>query len=109
VGGIPYQLGRILTLFIVITRLAQEPGTPNVLPSWQLVGAVFAVDILASFFALFGWISGPAGRYDTRPDGWVDIVTVVKIWLYSFGVVVIILLVCELVLIRSHAHTDIHP
>jgi len=78
---------------IFITRLAQEPGTPNVLPAWQLVGAVFGVDILASIFALFGWISGSRGRYDTDANGHVDIVTVVKIWLYSFGVVVIILLV----------------
>lgn len=30
----------------VVTRLAQEPGTPNVWPSWQLVGAVLGVDIL---------------------------------------------------------------
>jgi H+-transporting ATPase len=74
----------------VVTRLAQEPGTPNVFPSWQLIGAVLGVDILASIFALFGWISGPAPH-----GGWTDIVTVVKIWGYSFGVTVIILLVCE--------------
>ncbi|WVR09316.1 plasma-membrane proton-efflux P-type ATPase [Kwoniella sp. DSM 27419] len=74
---------------IFITRLAQEPGTPNVFPSWQLIAAVLAVDILASLFALFGWISGPAIEH----GGWVDIVTVVKVWLYSFGVVVVILLI----------------
>lgn len=74
---------------IFITRLAQEPGTPNVFPSWQLIGAVLVVDILASLFALFGWLSGPAVEH----NGWVDIVTVVKIWLFSFGVVIVILLV----------------
>ncbi|WVF67679.1 plasma-membrane proton-efflux P-type ATPase [Kwoniella sp. CBS 6097] len=74
---------------IFITRLAQEPGTPNVWPSWQLVAAVLGVDILASIFALFGWISGPAVEH----GGWVDIVTVVKIWGYSFGVTIIVLLV----------------
>ncbi|ORY32156.1 putative hydrogen-exporting ATPase [Naematelia encephala] len=74
---------------IFITRLAQEKGTPNVMPSWQLIGAVLGVDILATLFALFGWISGPAVRH----GGWVDIVTVVKIWGYSFGVTIIILLV----------------
>lgn len=73
---------------IFVTRLAQERGTPNVWPSWQLVGAVLAVDILASIFALFGWLSGPAPH-----GGWIDIVTVVKVWGYSFGVTVIILLV----------------
>ncbi|KAK8854504.1 plasma-membrane proton-efflux P-type ATPase [Kwoniella newhampshirensis] len=76
---------------IFITRLAQEPGTPNVWPSWQLVGAVFGVDILASLFALFGWISGPALPDEHR--GWIDIVTVVKIWCFSFGVTIIVLLV----------------
>lgn len=29
-------------------------------PSWQLVGAVLGLDILATIFALFGWLSGPA-------------------------------------------------
>lgn len=44
----------------------------------------------ASIFSLFGWISGEAPH-----GGWTDIVTVVKLWGYSFGVTVIILLVCE--------------
>ena len=44
----------------------------------------------ASFFAAYGWISGPANN-----NGHVDIVTIVKIWGYSFGVTVIILLICE--------------
>ncbi|WVW85256.1 plasma-membrane proton-efflux P-type ATPase [Kwoniella bestiolae CBS 10118] len=74
---------------IFITRLAQEPGTPNVFPSFQLIAAVFGVDLLASFFAAYGWISGPAVEH----GGWVDIVTIIKIWGYSFGVTVIILLV----------------
>lgn len=39
-------LSRWTDPFPVVTRLAQEPGTPNVLPSWQLVGAVLGVDIL---------------------------------------------------------------
>jgi H+-transporting ATPase len=81
----------------VITRLAQERGTPNVFPSWQLIGAVLLVDILASIFALFGWISGPAVEH----GGWVDIVTVVKIWLFSFGVTVVILCVCESSRVKS--------
>lgn len=46
---------------IFITRMS--PGDKAggfVWPSWQLVGAVFGVDILATLFALFGWIGGPA-------------------------------------------------
>ncbi|ORX38213.1 hypothetical protein BD324DRAFT_577481 [Kockovaella imperatae] len=73
---------------IFVTRLAQEKGTPNVWPSIQLILAVFGVDVLATLFALFGWISGPAPH-----SGWINIVTVVKIWIYCFGVTVIVLLV----------------
>lgn len=41
--------------------MSQGPDSgPFVWPSWQLLGAVFGVDILASIFALFGWISGAA-------------------------------------------------
>ena len=89
-AALPLHWDRSLTT--VITRLAQERGTPNVFPSWQLIGAVLGVDILASLFALFGWLSGPAIEH----GGWVDIVTVVNIWLFSFGVTIVILCVCEL-------------
>ncbi|KZT67562.1 plasma-membrane proton-e [Daedalea quercina L-15889] len=69
---------------ILITRMAQGPEAgPFVWPSWQLIGAILGVDALATIFALFGWLSGPAVH-----GGWLDIVTVVKIWCYSFGVVV---------------------
>jgi H+-transporting ATPase len=44
----------------------------------------------ATLFSLFGWISGEAPH-----GGWTDIVTVVKLWGFSFGVTIIILLVCE--------------
>jgi len=71
---------------ILITRMAQGPDSgPFVWPSWQLLGAVFGVDVLASTFALFGWISGPAPH-----GGWTSIVTVVRIWLFSFGVTVVV-------------------
>lgn len=76
---------------IFITRLSQDAdGGPFVWPSWQLLGAVFGVDILASFFALFGWISGSAPH-----NGWTSIVTVVRIWLFSFGVIVVVTFACE--------------
>lgn len=57
-------------------------------PSWQLVGAILAIDILASIFTLFGWISGADPH-----NGHTDIVTVVRVWIYSFGVTVILALV----------------
>ncbi|GME71700.1 unnamed protein product [Ambrosiozyma monospora] len=45
-------------------------------PSWQLSGAVLIVDIIATMFTLFGWWS----------QNWNDIVTVVRVWIWSFGV-----------------------
>ncbi|EGO25552.1 hypothetical protein SERLADRAFT_355758 [Serpula lacrymans var. lacrymans S7.9] len=74
---------------IFITRLSQGPDTGKFeWPSFQLLAAVLGVDILATIFALFGWISGAAPH-----GGWTDIVTVVRIWLYSFGVIVVIAIV----------------
>ncbi|TPX69453.1 H+-exporting ATPase [Spizellomyces sp. 'palustris'] len=55
----------------------------DTLPSWQLVGAVLVVDIIATLFAIFGWFSGVR----------TDIVTVVRVWLYSLGVMAIISLI----------------
>ncbi|KAJ5111005.1 hypothetical protein N7532_001540 [Penicillium argentinense] len=70
-------------------------------PSWQLVIAIFIVDVLATLFAVFGWLAGewkqthpydPAGpTFSVNND--VDIVTVVVIWAYSIGVTVIIAVV----------------
>jgi H+-transporting ATPase len=74
---------------IFITRLSQGNGEENMLPSWQLLAAVVGVDILASIFAIFGWISGPAPK-----SGWTNIVTVVRVWGFSFGVTIIIALIC---------------
>ncbi|EPQ30402.1 uncharacterized protein PFL1_01928 [Pseudozyma flocculosa PF-1] len=79
---------------IFITRLGGGESDIT-LPSWQLVGAVLAVDIIASLFALFGWLSGAPNRNPiTAPHGgWTDIVTVIRVWIFSFGVTVIIGLV----------------
>ncbi|CAB59886.1 Plasma membrane ATPase [Schizosaccharomyces pombe] len=47
------------------------------IPSWQLSGAVLAVDILATMFCIFGWFKG---GHQT------SIVAVLRIWMYSFGI-----------------------
>ncbi|KAJ6573491.1 plasma-membrane proton-e [Mycena vulgaris] len=73
---------------IFVTRLSQGNNEENVLPSFQLLAAVFGVDILASLFCLFGWISGPESHH-----GYVIIpVTVVRIWCFSFGITVVVAL-----------------
>ncbi|EXJ91960.1 plasma membrane ATPase [Capronia epimyces CBS 606.96] len=85
-GGIVQNFGHIdAVLFlqislsenwlIFITR-ANGPFWSSI-PSWQLTGAILLVDILATFFCLFGWF---VGGHQT------SIVAVVRIWLYSFGV-----------------------
>ncbi|KAF2734902.1 plasma membrane ATPase 1 [Polyplosphaeria fusca] len=69
-------------------------------PSFQLVGAILAVDAIATIFCLFGWLSGepdpatnPHDTFEQRLDGWTDIVTVVVIWAYSIGVTIVIAIV----------------
>ncbi|KAF2755613.1 plasma membrane ATPase [Pseudovirgaria hyperparasitica] len=57
---------------IFITR-ANGPFWSSI-PSWQLTGAILLVDILATFFCLFGWFVG----------GQTSIVTVVRVWAMSF-------------------------
>ncbi|MCJ1271966.1 plasma membrane H+-ATPase [Lobaria immixta] len=59
---------------IFITR-ANGPFWSSV-PSWQLTGAILIVDIVATFFCLFGFFVG----------GRTSIVAVVRVWLFSFGV-----------------------
>lgn len=61
---------------IFITR-ANGPFWSSI-PSWQLAGAIFVVDILASLFAIFGWFRGSEHR--------THITGVVRIWIYSFGI-----------------------
>ncbi|CAD6896831.1 unnamed protein product [Tilletia controversa] len=79
---------------IFVTRLGGGESDIT-LPSWQLVGAVLAVDVLATLFCLFGWLSGAPNRNPvTAPHGgWTDIVTVVRVWAFSLGVTVVIALV----------------
>ena len=68
-------------------------------PSWQLVCAIFGVDVLSTLFCVFGWISGPnetgdpRDRFHQTPDGWTSIVSVVVIWCYSIGVTIVIAIV----------------
>ncbi|KAJ5710880.1 Plasma membrane ATPase [Penicillium malachiteum] len=67
-------------------------------PSWQLVIAIFVVDVLATLFCVFGWLAdytqtSPADHAYFTANHHVDIVTVVVVWGYSIGVTVIIAVV----------------
>ncbi|KAI9747064.1 MAG: plasma membrane H+-ATPase [Lichina confinis] len=84
-GGIVQNFGRrdpVLFLEIALTEnwlifitRASGPFWSS-LPSWELAGAILVVDIIATFFTLFGFFVG----------GQTSIVTVVRIWILSFGV-----------------------
>jgi len=86
IGGIVQNFGNIdEVLFleisltenwlIFITR-ANGPFWSSI-PSWQLTGAILIVDVIATFFTLFGWFEH--GQQ-------TSIVTVVRIWIFAFGV-----------------------
>ncbi|KAK4135563.1 plasma-membrane proton-e [Trichocladium antarcticum] len=60
---------------IFITR-ANGPFWSS-LPSWQLAGAVFIVDVIATLFCIFGWF---------EHQEQTSIVAVVRIWVFSFGI-----------------------
>ena len=104
-GGIIQNFGspqEILFLEVALTEnwLIFVTRGGKTWPSWQLVIAIFIVDVLATLFAVFGWLSGyePTHPHDPGAPGFsinhdVDIVTVVVIWAYSIGVTVIIAVV----------------
>lgn len=59
---------------IFVTR-ANGPFWSSI-PSWELSGAVFIVDVIATCFCIWGWFVG----------GQTSIVTVVRVWIFSFGI-----------------------
>lgn len=77
-------------------------------PSWQLVGAIAVVDLIATLFACFGWLSGAFAQTDPfdqagphgntgsgkfSRNGDVGVPTMIVIWAYSIGVIIIIAMV----------------
>ncbi|ROW09334.1 hypothetical protein VPNG_05839 [Cytospora leucostoma] len=106
-GGIIQRFGSIQEVLFLEVSLTENwlifvTRGGRTWPSWQLVGAIFVVDVLATIFALFGWLSGSGGGVmETEPktlfrnsdNGWTDIVTVVLVWAYSIGVTIFIAIV----------------
>lgn len=100
-GGIVQNFGSVQEILFLEVALTENwlifvTRGGKTWPSFQLVAAIFGVDVMATIFCLFGWLSGtpqitkPPTSWVQRQDGWVDIVTVVLIWAYSIGVTVII-------------------
>ena len=105
-GGVIQNFGspqEILFLEVALTEnwLIFVTRGAKTWPSWQLVGAIFGVDVISTLFCVFGWLSGDREETVTSPpsqaefsvNGDVDIVTVVVIWGYSIGVTIIIAVV----------------
>jgi len=103
-GGIVENFGSVQEILFLEISLTENwlifvTRGGNTWPSWQLVGAIFAVDVLSTLFCVFGWVSGlpqiddPNDHWVQRRDGWTSIVTVVVVWCYSIGVTIIIAIV----------------
>ena len=105
-GGIVQRFGSVQEILFLEVSLTENwlifvTRGGETLPSWQLVGAIFAVDVLATLFAAFGWISGNPmvemasirSHFIERQDGWVDVVTLVVVWCYSIFVTIVIAIV----------------
>lgn len=103
-GGIVQNFGSIQEVLFLEISLTENwlifvTRGGKTWPSWQLVGAIFVVDVLATIFCLFGWLSGsgggvmltnPSGSFQNSSNGWTDVVTVVIVWAYSIGVTIFI-------------------
>ena len=103
-GGIVQNFGSVQEMLFLEIALTENwlifvTRGGKTLPSFQLVAAIFGVDVLATLFCIFGWLSGdieqssPHGLWQQRRDGWTDVVTVVVIWCYSIGVTIVIAIV----------------
>ncbi|KAF2725725.1 plasma-membrane proton-e [Polychaeton citri CBS 116435] len=108
-GGIVQNFGNIQEILFLEVALTENwlifvTRGGETLPSWQLVGAIFGVDVIATLFCIFGWLSENIDRsplplprggfyFKQRRDGQTDVVTVVVIWAYSILVTIIIAIV----------------
>jgi len=98
-GGLIQNFGDIQSILFLEVSLTENwlifiTRGGGTLPSWKLVGAILGVDILATLFCLFGWINGPDPSIPRNSHGsWTDVVTVVKVWCFSFGVIIILAMV----------------
>lgn len=105
-GGIIQNFGNIQEILFLEIALTENwlifvTRGANTFPSWQLISAIFIVDVLATLFCIFGWLSGgiqqrplpdPLGTFwfKQTPHGWTDVVTVVVVWAYAIGVIIFI-------------------
>jgi H+-transporting ATPase len=101
-GGVIQNFGGIQEILFLQVSLTENwlifvTRGFETLPNWRLVSAIAGVDLLATLFAAFGWLSGgiddPSNGHAggaLSQNGAVDMVTVVIIWGYSIAVTIVI-------------------
>ncbi len=98
-GGIIQNFGNVQEILFLEISLTENwlifvTRGGKTWPSWQLVAAIFGVDVLSTLFCIFGWLTGdryasdPRDRAYNQTDGFTSVVTAVVIWCYSIGVIV---------------------
>ena len=105
-GGMVQNFGNIQAMLFLQVSLVENwlifvTRGGATFPSWKLVGAIFVVDVLSTLFCIFGWLIGNPDEYFTIPhdhypqssNGHTSVVTVVVIWGYSIGVLVLVAIV----------------
>ena len=91
-GGMVHKRGErdaIIFLQIVLTEnwlifITRAAGHWKSRPSWQLVGAIFVVDVIATVFCHFGFFIG---------NRRTDVLTIVRVYIFSFGIFCILAMV----------------
>ena len=105
-GGLVQNFGNIQAMLFLQVSLVENwlifvTRGASTWPSWKLVGAIFVVDVFSTLFCTFGWLKGnpdefftiPQDHYPQSTNGQTSFVTVVVIWGYSIGVIVVIAIV----------------
>jgi H+-transporting ATPase len=106
-GGIIQRFGSVQEILFLEVSLTENwlifiTRGFETFPSWQLIFAIFGVDVLATLFCIFGWLSGSledavTGDYEHfSANGWTDVVTVVVVWCFSIATTIVIAIVDNL-------------
>jgi len=100
-GGIVQNFGNIQGILFLEISLTENwlifvTRGGNTWPSWKLVAAIFMVDVVSTLFCVFGWLvsvhetySDPDTKNTLLQGERTSIVTVVVVWGFSIGVIII--------------------
>ncbi|GKT88393.1 plasma-membrane proton-efflux P-type ATPase [Colletotrichum tofieldiae] len=100
-GGVIHEYGSIQEILFLEISLTQNwlifvTRGFETFPSFQLIGAIAAVDVLSILFCVFGWFSArlpPSINRFLSENGRTDFVTVCVVFVYSVAVTIVMALV----------------